>query len=212
LTSKDKTARTKFQSLNTTKRQSYDAQEKAQLMAGLQMETRVSGSEDLIPLKSRSPLLVSAHSAVWSDGRKHIVQSSAIIRADIASVVAYMMVPDQEHLKLLADEELLSVNATKVLLRKNDHSHVFHWTMNLPVPLMNRAGVFMSVYQKLSHVEHIISQESTEYQAGAGVRPLQKSSAVRFKGKRLFRFSEMSPTATRFIATSMLDLGGAIPR
>jgi hypothetical protein len=62
-------------------------------------------------------------------------------------------------------------------------------------------------YQKIDSASHIISIKSTSHQGA----PVQRT-VVRARFERLLRFSQVTPTVTRFAATSTFDLRGSIPR
>ncbi|GMI54437.1 hypothetical protein TeGR_g3786 [Tetraparma gracilis] len=201
----DRTLRDAFIRAVTDKTLVYSDAERKQIEEGLKMEAEVTNSSALKPIKVSTPLLDKAVAMTSKDGQHNIVQSSAIVRAPLMDVVAYMYCVEQEVGKILNDE----VGAlTKVLETKNEHCVVMQWRpASFPRPLSNRDGVFCCIYQELGIGEGIISITSTAHAAAANT-----DNTVRTTGTRLLRFSQVTPTVTRFTATATFDLCGSIPR
>jgi hypothetical protein len=120
-------------------------------------------------------------------------------------VVAFLFcAPEQEISKIISGE----TGAHNELLETKNEHHVFtQWSIRFPRPLSHRDGVFSSVFQELEGGECILSITSTEHAAATS-----RDNNVRFTGTRLLRFSQVTPTVTRFTATSTFDLNGSIPR
>ncbi|GMI24218.1 hypothetical protein TeGR_g12645 [Tetraparma gracilis] len=74
--------------------------------------------------------------------------------------------------------------------------------------MSHRDWVLRCVYQELENGDVIISITSVAEHAAA----TNRNNAVRATGTRLLRFSQVTPTVTRFVATASFDLGGSIPR
>jgi hypothetical protein len=168
------------------------------------MEAEVTSSSALKPIKVSTPLLDKAVAMTSKDGQHNIVQSSAVIRAPLMDVLAYLYCLEQAINDLLKEER--GVNVHKVLGRENDHTATYHWGIRAPAPLSHRDFVFRCVYKQLAVGEHITSIKSTV----SGVAPAQDT--VRGTATRLLRFTAVTPTVTRFTATTTMDLGGSIPR
>ena len=200
----DKTLRAAFRRAVTDKALIYSAAERKQIQQGLDMEAQVTNSSALKPIKMSTPLLDTAVAMTSKDGQHNIVQSSATIRAPLMDVLAYLFCLEQAINDLLKEER--GVNVHNVLGRENDHTAMYHWGMRAPAPLSHRDFVFRCVYKQLAVGEHITSIKSTEF----GVAPAQNT--VRGSATRLLRFTAVTPTVTRFTATSTFDLNGSIPR
>jgi hypothetical protein len=100
-----------------------------------------------------------------------------------------------------------SVNVCKVVQRENDHAFVLHWGMHFPRPVQDRDTVTRCIVQKLEDGDCVVSLQSIEHD-----KTPHRAGVVRMYGKRLFRFSPVSPTVTRFTVTTVFNLGGSIPR
>jgi hypothetical protein len=196
--------------------QLYTDAELAQLQAGLLMESEVnllrqtvaSGlSQKAKALKTikTSSLIDNAVAMVSKDGRDNIVQVSGTIRASLMSVVAYQFCAEQGHNQILMEEETRNIH--RVVQHENSHSYVFHFGFKLPSPVRDRDGVLRCISQKQENGDCINSFESIEHH-----QVPHQDGVARAYGRRLFRFSPISPTVTRFTATSVFDLGGSIPR
>jgi hypothetical protein len=202
----DRTLRDVWIRAITENPQDYSEAERKQIQEGLDMEAQViTNSSALKPIKISTTLLDKAVAMTSKDGQHNIVQSSATIRAPLMAVVAYTFCAEQESNNIMAKEWSTLVN--KVLEQPSDHSIVFHWGSRLPRPLRNRDAVFSVVTQKLGDSDQIISFQAIDH-AGA----VQPPNTVRATGTRLLRFSQVTPTVTRFTATSTFDLHGSIPR
>ncbi|GMI43183.1 hypothetical protein TeGR_g14391 [Tetraparma gracilis] len=150
-----------------------------------------------------SSLLDNAVAMVSKDGRENVVQASGTIRASFMSVVAYMFVAEQGHHQITKEEQ--GINQHRVVQHENDHALVFHWGFNMPSPVSDRDGVFRCITQKLED-DCIMSAESIEHDQAP-----HQDGVVRIVARRLLRFSPVSPTVTRFTATSTFDFRGSIP-
>jgi hypothetical protein len=179
----------------------------------LTRQTGVSGLHSFSSLEANaalkiiktSALLDDAVAMVSKDGRENIVQASGKILASLMSVVAYMFCEEQGFNQILMEEE--SVYVHNVLEHENDHALIFHWGATMPSPLHDRDGVFRAIFQELENGVCIVSIESTEHD-----RAPPREGVVRLYVKRMWRFSPLTPTTTRFTATTVFDLGGSIPR
>ncbi|GMI49943.1 hypothetical protein TeGR_g3221, partial [Tetraparma gracilis] len=139
------------------------------------------------------------------DGQHNIVQSSAIVRAPLMDVVAFMAGAEAEYMQIVMEER--KSNVWKVLEHMNEHCFVVHWGMVFPSPLQNRDAVLKCIFQEQVDGTCVLSFASTEHE---GASP--QGHVVRIKFARLLRFSPVSPTLTRFTATSTFSIGGAVPR
>ncbi|GMI31950.1 hypothetical protein TeGR_g13688 [Tetraparma gracilis] len=188
----------------TTKPQFYKLAERKQIEEGLRMEAEVNESSDLKQIKTRTPLLNNAVAMTSKDGQHNIVQSSATIRAPLMDLLASMFCVGQEVNKIQAGETKTNI---EVLESENEHCVIFQYTLQLPNPLSHRVWVLRGIYEKLEDGDWITSITSTEH-AGATT----EKDCVRATGIRLLRFSQVTPTVTRFTATATFDLNGSIPR
>ncbi|GMI26526.1 hypothetical protein TeGR_g9484 [Tetraparma gracilis] len=182
----------------------YSDAERKQIEEGLKMEAEVTNSSALKPIKMSTPLLEKAVAMTSKDGQHNIVQSSAIVRAPLMDVVAFMAGAEAEYMQIVMDER--KSNVWKVLEHMNEHCFVLHWGLVFPSPLQNREAVLKCIFQALQG-DCILSLESTEHDAA-----VRQGDVVRVQFKRLLRFSSVSPSLTRFTATSTFSIGGAVPK
>ncbi|GMI27428.1 hypothetical protein TeGR_g4072, partial [Tetraparma gracilis] len=200
----DRALRATFADAVTDNAQEYSEAERKQIQEGLKMEAEVTESTDLKPIKISTPLLDKAVAMTSKDGQHNIVQSSATIRAPLMDVVAFLFCIEQEVNKI-RDSETGARN--ELLESKNEHCLVMQFGVRFPRPLSHRDTVLRTIYQELESGDHVLSITSTEHAAAA-----RRDNTVRFTGSRLFRFSQITPTVTRFTATATFDLCGSIPK
>jgi hypothetical protein len=168
------------------------------------MEASVNLSSDTLRAKSH-PLITRALATPSADGKLVIVQVSALIRAPLLALVAYVFCPDQSCHRITMEEN--SVN-TRSTLYQDVHSHVLEWGVSMPAPLKNRESIFKIIFRQLSSTECVISSETLSLR----LPPISRNGAVSLYAKRLARFTHISPTITRLTVTSTFDTGGSIPR
>ncbi|GMI28074.1 hypothetical protein TeGR_g1263 [Tetraparma gracilis] len=182
----------------------YSDAERKQIKEGLDMEAEVNGASVLKAIKVSTPLLDKAVAVTSKDGQHNIVQSSATVRAPLMDVLSFMFCLGQEVNKIVAGE---SGTSAALLESKNEHCLVMQYRIQLPRPFSHRDMVLCAVYKELESGDHALSITSTEHAAAT-----KRGNAIRFTGTRLLRFSQVTPTVTRFTATATFDLGGHIPR
>ncbi|GMI23650.1 hypothetical protein TeGR_g6548, partial [Tetraparma gracilis] len=92
---KDRALRATFADAVTDNQQEYSEAERKQIEEGLKMEAEVNQSTKMKPIKISTPLLDKAVAVISEDGQHNIVQASAIVRAPLMDVVAYMFCAEQ---------------------------------------------------------------------------------------------------------------------
>ncbi|GMI31785.1 hypothetical protein TeGR_g9820 [Tetraparma gracilis] len=205
----DKTLRDAFIRAVADKSLDYSDAERQQIEEGLKMEAEVNQSSKLKPIKVSTPLLDKAVAMTSKDGQHNIVQSSAIVRAPLMDVLAYMFCMQQEVKKIMDNEEKNGTRTlcNKILENKSEHSYVFQYGLRSPKPFSHRDWVSNSVCDELENGDFVISIASTEHAAATTM-----DNTIRATATRLLRFAQVTPTVTRFIATVTFDLCGSIPR
>jgi hypothetical protein len=201
--------------------QVYTGTEEEQLLAGLTMESEVNVSrqagatgllsssslkakDTLRTIKATSPLLDDAVSMVSKDGRRTVVQASALVRAPLMSLVAYLFCAEQGVSRITNQED--GTNIHRVVQHESDHAYVYQWGFEMPSPVQDREGCFRVVTKKLES-DCVVAFQSIE-----DGRAPPREGTVRIFSRRLMRFSPISPTVTRYTVTSTIDLRGSIPR
>jgi hypothetical protein len=200
----DRALRDAFVRIVAENLQNYSDAERKQIQEGLDMEAQVTDSSALKPIKASTPLLDKAVAMTSKDGQHNIVQSSAIIRAPLMDVLAFMFCQAQEVHKIWNDE---TGTRNEVLESKNEHSVVTQWGLRFPRPLSHRDFVFIGVHKELEGGDWIFSITSTEHVAAT-----TRDNTVRATATRLLRFSPITPTIMRLTATATFDIRGSIPR
>jgi hypothetical protein len=203
---KDESLRDTFTQSVTDSPPHYLPEEQEQIDAGLRMEAEVTQSTKLKRVKASTPLLDRVVAMTSKDGQHNIVQSSATIRVPLMDVLAFIFCSaEQEFNKIMADEK---GTRYQMLESKSECSVVYQYSVRNIRPFADRDFVLSVVYQAMeSGGDGVISMASTEHAAATS-----NDNSVRATVTRLFRFSRVTPTLTRFTVTTTFDLRGSVPR